>query len=127
MNILNEYHMFLLQYMFMSRIQEDLNQYRNIHNNHSIRNEIFKTRLQMLDIHSNTIPPPSQIDLDMYGIDEEMPLDDEDNEFPQQVEILLLHCPLSAEQLVNFRANIVPLNLNENLTDLMLQAGHYKC
>lgn len=125
MRIDDEYHMFLLQYLFMPRIQEDLDQYRNMHNNHSMRNEGFRSPRQMLDMFSDNMPPPIEIDERMYGVDELENVDDDEVNEIQQVELLPLHCPLTPEQLEIFRQTVVPLHLNDlsnTLSDRMVRS-----
>ena len=124
MRIDDDYHMYLLQYLFMSRIQEDRNRYRNMHNNHSMRNEGFRSPLQMIDMFSINIPPP----IEMYGVELEegvVSLDNDEVNEIQQVELLPLQCPLTPEQLDIFRHNVVPLHLNDSsdtLSDRMVRA-----
>ena len=125
MRIDDDYHMFLLHYMFMSRIQEDLDQYRNMHNNHAMRNENFRTPRQMLDLFAANRPPPLEIDEDVYGVDEDIPLENEEQNENQQVELFPLRCPLNQEQLLLLKDNVVPLNLNDannTLSDRMVEA-----
>ena len=77
MRIDNPWHIFTLQYMFMTRIQEDLNLFKNIWNNHALSTEQNRTPLQLLLLRRDDIAPDENIDVDKYGVDE---LDDADEE-----------------------------------------------
>ena len=71
MRIDNEWHIFTLQYMFMTRIQDDLNLFKNIWNNHALSTEQNKTPLQLMILRRDDTAPDECIDFDEYGVDEE--------------------------------------------------------
>ena len=70
MRIDNEWHIFTLQYMFMTRIPEDLNLFKNIRNNHALSTEQNKTPLQLMILRRDDTAPDECIDVDEYGVDE---------------------------------------------------------
>lgn len=119
MRIDNPWHIFTLQYMFMTRIQEDLNLFKNIWNNHALSTEQNRTPLQLLLLRRDDIAPDENIDVDEYGVDE---LDDADEEDAVaehcRVPCDPLLCPLTPENLLVFKARVAPLSMATRIEDL---------
>jgi hypothetical protein len=118
MRIDNQWHMFTLQYLFMPRIQEDLNLFKTIWNNHSLSTEQNRTPLQLLFLRRDDTAPIN-IDVNEYGVDED------DEEFVEaavadhnRVPCNPLVCPLSPENLVIFKARVEPLSMATRIEDL---------
>ena len=72
MKIDNPWRIFTLQYLFMPRIQEDLNAFKSIWNNHALSTEKNRTPLQLLILRRDSIAPDVHVNEDEYGIDEEV-------------------------------------------------------
>jgi hypothetical protein len=114
----NQWHMFTLQYLFMPRIQEDLNLFKTIWNNHSLSTEQNRTPLQLLFLRGDNTAP-IDIDVNEYGVDED------DEEFVEaavadhdRVPCNPLVCPLNPENVVIFKARVEPLSMATHIEDL---------
>lgn len=103
----------------MTRIQEDLNLFKNIWNNHALSTEQNRTPLQLLLLRRDDIAPDENIDIDEYGVDE---LDDADEEDAVaehcRVPCDPLLCPLTPENLLVFKARVAPLSMATRIEDL---------
>jgi hypothetical protein len=115
----NEWHIFTLQYMFMTRIQEDLNLFKNIWNNHALSTEQNKTPLQLMILRRDDTAPDECIDVDEYGVDE-FDVDDEEDAVADHFRVPCdpLVCPLSPENLLVFKARVLPLSMATRIEDL---------
>lgn len=114
MSIDNDWHLFVLHYLFIPRIQQDLDRFKNIWNNHSVSTERNLTPLQMLVTRYDNFPPPEDIDEDEYGIGD----DDVDNGEDHQVPCDPMICPMTPHNLNIFKCQILPLSLATPESDL---------
>ena len=124
MRIEDPFHMYVLQYLFMGRIQEDLDKFQNSFNHHKVRTEEYKSPTQLLFLRQNCQPPPVHIDDTVYGVDEQYE-DDEEQDDSVQVPLESLKCPLSPENEELFRFRVDPLtmqNLHSELVQLYMNA-----
>ena len=121
-DISDEVHIFLLQYLFQPRIQEDLNQFINTWNRHKLSTEGNKTPLQLMVSNMNKFPFLDELDdIDLFGVDNDNDSDvdeEEENELPA-VDCPRIICPLSVANLIDFKQRISPLSLNIPNTDLV--------
>ena len=113
----NVWHVFTLQYMFMNRIQEELNDFKQFWNNHPIRTENNRSPIQLMILRYNDINFDEPIDYENYGIDSDDDLDDEDED-NQQVVCDPIRCPLSDANFVELKRRISPLNSNIPVSEL---------
>lgn len=122
MSIDDEWHLFVLHYMFYGRIQEELNEFKSAWNNHQVSTEGNETPLQMLIMREESFPDPVDVD-EEYGRDEENELSDsDDDEIDNGVNYSVpcdhTFCPLSAPNLAIFKARVQPLRLDTPSDDL---------
>ena len=103
-NINSVCHIFTLQYMFMPRIQEDLNNFKSYWNNHPLATEQNKTPLQMIILNRAAINHDEPIDMLNYGVEENVDHIEENNPC---VECNPVRCPLSPANLEIFKENNV--------------------
>ena len=78
-NINNDLLIYVLQFMFMLRIQAELLNFRITWNGHCVTTERNRTPDQLMVLGRNTFPAPLFIDPDVYGLDDDN--DDNYNEF----------------------------------------------
>lgn len=118
MDITNLCHIFVLQYLFINRINQHLQQFMHSWNNHKISTENNKSPNQILYERGNTIPPPIDIDEVEYAeINQPLYNEEENNEIPL-VEVEPLECPLSEENILIFEQTISPLTMVDKTEDL---------
>ena len=91
LDINNLTHMFTLQYMFMPRIQEDLNNFKSYWNNHPLETEHNRTSHQLILLNNDAINYDEPIDLIHYGVED---IDEYVEENNAQVQCDALMCPL---------------------------------
>jgi hypothetical protein len=121
-NINNVCHIFTLQYMFMPRIQEDLDNFKLYWNNHPLATENNRTPLQMILLHTDDINYDEPIDILNYGVEDIADGIEEDN---PRVECNPIRCPLSQDNLLIFRETVQPLTMaisDGALTDIFIFA-----
>ena len=68
MSIDDEWHLFVLHYLFFSRIQEELNEFKCAWNNHQVSTEGKETPLQILVLRADSFPDPVDVN-DDYGVE----------------------------------------------------------
>ena len=68
----NVWHIFTLQYMFMPRIQEQLNKFKFTLNNHPLESEHDCTLLQLILIRNNETDYSDPLDLEHFGVEGEV-------------------------------------------------------
>ena len=126
MDLSNLLHIYTLQYLFMPRIQECLQQFLSTWNDHKLRTEQHFSPLQILhDQVDFTATNIEEIDPELYGIDSDLEADDE-----EEVEVPLVHCdpiecPLNEVQLIEFKERVQPIDITQpfdSLTNIYLQA-----
>jgi hypothetical protein len=117
MSVDDDWHLYVLHYLFLPRIQEELNEFKNAWNNHQVSTERNETPLQMLVTREDDYPPLLVRDDDEnYGVDfDENPnVDDGRNHC---VECDPIFCPLSPVNLAIFKARVKPLTLDTTPED----------
>ena len=113
----NVWHVFTLQYMFMNRIQEELNDFKQFWNNHPIRTENNRSPIQLMILRYNNIDFNEPIDYENYGVDSDDDLNDEDED-NQQVVCDPIRCPLSDANFNELKHRISPINSNIPVVEL---------
>jgi hypothetical protein len=108
-------HIFTLQYMFMPRIQEDLNNFKSYWNNHPLTTERNKTPLQMILLNRAAINYDEPIDMINYGVEDNVDYVEENNPC---VVCNPVRCPLTLANLGIFKENNVPLTMADHDSDL---------
>ena len=122
MKIDDTWHIFVLQYLFIPRIQEDLNQFKTIWNNHALSTEQNRTPLQLLILRKDNIAPDVLIDENNYGVDSDV--DDEEEDIDEavadhyRVPCDPIVCPLSPHNLALFKLDVQPLSMATPTSDL---------
>lgn len=109
----SEVDMFVLHFMFKRRINEELTQFKQAWNNHSIRTEKQLTPLQLIELNLETIPPPVNA---MESDDDEV--EEENPEGVQHVQVNPLRCPLTPGQLEYFTSQCVSLTIDDDTSVL---------
>ena len=112
----DEWHLFVLHYLFLPRIQEELNEFKNAWNNHQISTERNETPLQMLVLRANNFPPDEVVDDNEYGVDGDVDVDDDGDDYCVPCDPIF--CPLSPANLAIFEARVKPLSLDTPPEDL---------
>ena len=118
LEIQNVWHIFTLQYMFMHRIQEELNDFKCHWNNHPLGSENNRSPLQLILLRNCDINYDDPVNLEYFGVDEVM--DEELDEEFLQVICEPLISPLSPENFMHLKNQINPLTKHapvSNLTD----------
>jgi hypothetical protein len=120
MDLNNLLDIFTLQYLFLPRINADLQQFIAMWNNHKLSTESNHTPVQILNyFRINDTADPGQF-VDEFSANEE-------DEFAaplleaielQRVECNPRECPLSVEQMIEFRERVEPLTLAVPFSDL---------
>lgn len=112
----NPYVLFCLHYLFLNRINDDLELFRQRWNNHKLRTEHNKSPNQLLILNQDKVPnPPLQVAIDEYGA--EYDTDYERNDATERFEdryLEPLNCPISTEQFTLFSNEIAPLHLSDD-------------
>lgn len=118
MDINNVLQLYTLQFIFLPRINESLHLFENVWNNHKLRTENSRSPWQLLGDLSVTTAAPQEVDPDDYGVDWEANIGQQANNTAEQVQCDPLECPLNEEQLVEFKARVPVLTLNNRYGDL---------
>ena len=123
-----EAHIFCIHYLFVPRINADLQQFQQRWNHHSISTEGNRTpmQLQFLNEHSNASSTVSfdVEDLENYGIENEE-VDEEyyqnQDEMHGRPRICSVACPLNQIGFQYFSMVVRPLSLDNNDTSLYIE------
>jgi len=129
----NDLHMYVLQYVFMSRIQDELDDFRQAWNNHAVTGEHGRTPNQLLVLRRHLTAAAIDIDDDFFGFDPEEDPDEVEDEQDaggpgHHTVVNPRHWPLSDEALATFTANVLPLRREDDrgtLGDRYVQALEY--
>ena len=111
MSIDDDWHLYVLHYLFLPRIQEELDEFKSALNNHQVSSERNQTPLQMLVLRADKFPPLEEIDDNNYGVDDDVNVDEDDGE-DHCVPCDPIFCPLSTVNLAIFKARVKPLTLD---------------
>lgn len=129
LDLTNVFHIYTLQYVFIPRINESLQLFAQIWNNHKMRTERSRSPWQLLEDLADCTAEGNDIDPDNYGVDweDEGNLQDEidRNDDIPQVNCDPIECPLSDQQLIEFKLRVQPSSLLDNsnaLFDIYYQA-----
>ena len=117
MDVDNVIHMFCLHYLFLPRINESLQEFRNSWNNHGLSTERYKSPLSILYSESASNGGVQWIAEDMKSIVEEVLSTATDYEL-RQVHCFPKFCPLNDSQSIIFCAHVQPFTLKDALHDL---------
>lgn len=117
MKIDDVWHIFTLQYLFMPRIQDDLNEFKEIWNNHALSTESNRTPLQLLIIRRDSIAPDDNVD-EEYGVDNDEEEDEDDLAEHYRVPCDPVIYPLTSDNLVLFKARLAPVTMATPINDL---------
>ena len=115
MKIDSDWDMFVLHYLFLPRIEEELDEFKHAWNNHPVSSERNETPLQMLVLRDGNYPPEEVIDENEYGVDDD---NDNDDGEDYRVPCKPVFCPLSELDYTTFVNYIKPLNLDTPPYDL---------
>ena len=118
MRIDDDWHIFVLHCLFMPRIEEELDQFKRIWNNHQVSTEKNKTPLQMLALRIDYCPPAEVVDENGYGVDEYNGDDVSDDGEDYSVPCNPIQCPMTPHNLDIFKSRVEPLNLTTPASDL---------
>lgn len=120
MRIDDDWHLFVLQYLFIPRIQEDLNLFKNIWNNHALSTEQNRTPLQLMLLRRDTIAPDVLLDENVYGVDNDDEGENVDDAVAEHYRVPCdpIVCPLSPHNLALFKLNVQPLSMATPTADL---------
>lgn len=129
MDLTNLLHIFTLQYLFLPRIQECLQQFTHDWNNHKLRTENNLSPLQLMHQRAEDKAFEVDIDPEWYGIEYDQinhhPDEDEQDNVVHLVPCDPIECPLSDEGLLEFQQRVQPIGLEapfEDLRNLYLEA-----
>lgn len=104
----NTLHLYVLQYMFLTRINQDLDGFKESWNHHSLRTEHNHTPYQLLTMNRATFPDEVEVNLEVVN-----EVVGEENEIIPYVHIDPVKCPLSDEQEIYFMQHCLPLTMND--------------
>ena len=129
MDLSNLLHIFTLQYLFLPRINADLQQFIEMWNNHKLSSESNRTPQQLL-LHYNADTTATPVVIDDADDDEEEVHDDEEEPTSSESATAALgdsvpcepiECPLNDAQMHEFRQRIEPLLLADPFNTLALK------
>jgi len=124
LDLTNLLHIFTLQY-FLPRINDSLQLFVQIWNNHKLRTEGSRSPWQLLDDLAECTAESIDIDPDNYGIDWEGNMLQNNNDELPQVTCDPIECPFDEEQMIEFSNRVAPITLEDRppfLNDLYNQA-----
>ena len=108
----NLLHIYTLQYLFMPRIQADLDQFVNMWNTHKLSTERNRTPQQILNFYMVDSTAAAEI-LDSEGEEEEEDANFDPVILPDEelhrVKCDPIECPLSPIKLLEFRERVEPI------------------
>ena len=118
MSLTNILHIYTLQFMFLPRINADLKQFADMWNNHKLSTESNRTPLQLLVYNADSVAEPEDA-----AEDDEVEINHEDErlEEPKVPSVICdpRECPLTVDQLGEFRERIQPISSTVPLDDTM--------
>ena len=108
----NEWHIFTLQYMFMNRIQENLDVFKSFWNNHPIESERNRTPVQLILLAHDKINYDDPLNMDNLNLElnqVDLEIGDEEPENNFQVVCEPIVCPLTPLNLSTLKRTIKPM------------------
>ena len=110
----NELHLYVLQYMFMTRINQDLDQFRESWNHHPIRTAHNRSPYQILEENKELQP----VEIDEVEIDEVENIEVEVEEDVPYVHVEPINCPFNNEKEDYFKQHCKSLYLEDDKNTL---------
>ena len=109
LDIDNEVDLFCLHYVYLPRIQESLQTFKQAWNHHALSTECGWSPMQLFTAYSlgNPLFEEAHIDEQSYGID--VSSDDVEDDSEREVSVPQTASPLSDENLVILRSSVNPL------------------
>lgn len=115
--------LYCLHYVFLNRINEDLQRYMRVWNNHKLSTEHNSTPNKLLLVNSHVSAAVS-VDEETYGVEDVFEEGNNVNE-NNQVVVSSVPCPMNARQFNEFTTYRRPLTLSDNLVDDPLFFDNY--
>lgn len=110
----NVHHLYIIHYLFLPCIDEDLQRFREMWNNHKLRTEQSKSPNQLWYMHRElTAFAPALVDEAGYGIDGGDNSDDDEQHEENQAVVEPIRCPLHEDDELIFKNTVVPFELHE--------------
>ena len=133
MSLTNILHIYTLQFMFLPRINADLQQFADMWNNHKLSTESNRTPLQLLVYNADSVAEPEDaaeddaVEIndqdDAAENDEEVVINNEDELLEEPIVPSVIcdprECPLTVDQLGEFRERVQPISSTVPLDDTM--------
>jgi hypothetical protein len=117
-DISNVRHKFALQYMFKSRIQDQLSDFKLFWNNRPMITENNRSPLQQMLLRCKDINFDEPIDMENFGADDEEAADMDKDEINPQVSCDPIICPLTDGNLIELQLRISPLDTHTPVYEL---------
>lgn len=109
--------MFLLRYMFIPRIQADLDRFIVTWNGHHISTEGYRSPLQLMEMAAGSMPPPvDDLTYVTYPSDTDVLLPGQPN-----VEVDALGSPFNEEQFDEFEQHVIALSIDDTIDQLTVK------
>jgi hypothetical protein len=124
MDVTNALHLYVLQYMFMQRINEDLDRFKESWNHHKLSTEHNQSPYQLLANNGNLYPAPVALQF------EDDFADDDVLENLAYVRVDPVRCPMTEEKEAYFKYHCLPLcitDAKETLVDRYMSALQFAC
>lgn len=118
LDIMNDVHMYVLQYMFLGRINQDLEMFRGGWNSHCIRTEHNHTPMQLMYLHRHLAPVPLYLPAVHEDANDE-DNDDDDADDPEAVHVNPALCPLDDLGLQELQQRRPPLTMADEPATLV--------
>jgi hypothetical protein len=111
----DECSMFVLHYLFIRLINEDLDRFRNAWNNHKLRTEHGYTPNQLIALNQD-VSDSEMVDPATFGVfyGENNDAEDDDEEI-SRAPMDAIRCPLSEEDYEAFSNQVEPLKLSDRI------------
>lgn len=110
MDVENDVHMYVLQHVFLSRINASLELFRHAWNHHALRTERNYSPLQLMQVYRDIHAVPMYVDEAEYGAEGEEEADGGDG--PEPVAVHSVSCPLEGPDLDEFEGRCPPVSLD---------------
>ena len=116
LDVNNELHLFVLQYMFLTRINQDLDVFREGWNHHPLRTANNRSPYQIIEANKHLCPEVIHVveNEEEFSEDEEVEIDVE----VAYVHVEPINCPFGDEKLAYFKQQCKPLQLHDDKASL---------
>jgi hypothetical protein len=118
-NFCDEDAIYCLHYLFLTRINQDLQRYIRVWNNHKLSTEHNRSPNELLLVNQH-VSAALVVNEDDFGVEEYYQRIDNstyEDFHSSQVEVTPLQCSLTAPQYQAFSTSCRPLTLNDQITD----------